>query len=97
MTCTTGRDWLVDHAISGSRWQGKWWAADLEWRTDLLEAGNEGRSLSQTCFIQPHNLQVLIMVLHKMGVLLFSLFGAYNTFMTGFPHEIYLHCNLHNI
>lgn len=37
-----GRDWLIERAIAGSRWWGKWWKADLEWRTDLLEAGNEG-------------------------------------------------------
>ncbi|KAF8073977.1 hypothetical protein FPV67DRAFT_1480054 [Lyophyllum atratum] len=37
-----GRDWLVDRAISGGRWKGKWWKADVEWRTDLLTPGNDG-------------------------------------------------------
>ncbi len=37
-----GRDWLVDRATAGSRWKGMWWKADLTWRDDLLDAGNEG-------------------------------------------------------
>ncbi|RDB14884.1 hypothetical protein Hypma_016362 [Hypsizygus marmoreus] len=37
-----GRDWLVERAIAGSRWKGKWWKADLEWRTDLLAPGSDG-------------------------------------------------------
>jgi len=37
-----GRDWLVKRAVAGSRWKGKWWKADLEWRTDLLAPGKEG-------------------------------------------------------
>ncbi|KAF9465241.1 hypothetical protein BDZ94DRAFT_1128691, partial [Collybia nuda] len=36
------RDWLVDRAVAGSRWKGRWWKADLEWRTDLLAPGNKG-------------------------------------------------------
>ncbi|KIY71982.1 hypothetical protein CYLTODRAFT_440918 [Cylindrobasidium torrendii FP15055 ss-10] len=35
-----GRDWLVDRATSVSRWKGMWWQADVEWREDLLKAGN---------------------------------------------------------
>ncbi|GLB38657.1 hypothetical protein LshimejAT787_0505220 [Lyophyllum shimeji] len=37
-----GRDWLVDHAVSGSRWRDKSWKADVVWRTDLLTPGSEG-------------------------------------------------------
>ncbi|KAF8999016.1 hypothetical protein BDZ89DRAFT_1096308 [Hymenopellis radicata] len=37
-----GRDWLVERATAGSRWKGMWWKADLTWRDDLLDAGNEG-------------------------------------------------------
>ncbi|KIY46722.1 hypothetical protein FISHEDRAFT_75334 [Fistulina hepatica ATCC 64428] len=37
-----GRDWLVERAISGSHWKGKWWKAEVEWRNDLLPPGNEG-------------------------------------------------------
>ncbi|KAF9527501.1 hypothetical protein CPB83DRAFT_876342 [Crepidotus variabilis] len=37
-----GRDWFVDKAIEGSHWKGKWWAAELEWRTDLLDEGSDG-------------------------------------------------------
>ncbi|EIN12864.1 hypothetical protein PUNSTDRAFT_61150 [Punctularia strigosozonata HHB-11173 SS5] len=36
-----GRDLLVEAAISGSRWRGMWWKADLQWER-LLEAGSEG-------------------------------------------------------
>jgi len=37
-----GRDWLVDRAISGSRWNGRVWHADVEWREGLLNPGKEG-------------------------------------------------------
>ncbi|KAF5377979.1 hypothetical protein D9615_006667 [Tricholomella constricta] len=37
-----GRNWLVDRAISGSRWKGRWWKAEVEWRTDLLTPGSKG-------------------------------------------------------
>ncbi|SJL07815.1 uncharacterized protein ARMOST_11167 [Armillaria ostoyae] len=37
-----GRDWLVERAVAGSRWKGRWWKAELTWRDDLLEAGNDG-------------------------------------------------------
>ncbi|KNZ73158.1 hypothetical protein J132_00993, partial [Termitomyces sp. J132] len=37
-----GRDFLVDRATSVTRWKGKWWKAEVEWRDDLLESGSEG-------------------------------------------------------
>ncbi|KAG6812309.1 hypothetical protein H0H92_003482 [Tricholoma furcatifolium] len=37
-----GRDYLVGRATSESRWQGKWWKADVEWRDDLLHPGSKG-------------------------------------------------------
>ncbi|KIJ99520.1 hypothetical protein K443DRAFT_170677 [Laccaria amethystina LaAM-08-1] len=37
-----GRDWLVDRAVEGGRWKGRWWKAEVEYRTDLLEAGRKG-------------------------------------------------------
>jgi len=37
-----GRDLLVEAATSVSRWKGKWWQADVEWRTGLLEPGYKG-------------------------------------------------------
>ncbi|THU80944.1 hypothetical protein K435DRAFT_694598 [Dendrothele bispora CBS 962.96] len=37
-----GRDWLVEKATSGSRWDGMWWRAELEWQEGLLEPGNDG-------------------------------------------------------
>jgi len=37
-----GRDWFVDRALAGSRWNGRWWKAEVEWRTDLLEDGKQG-------------------------------------------------------
>lgn len=36
-----GRDWLVEAATSGTYWRGRWWKAELEWRTDLLEPGDK--------------------------------------------------------
>ncbi|EPQ50977.1 hypothetical protein GLOTRDRAFT_81547 [Gloeophyllum trabeum ATCC 11539] len=35
-----GRDLLVERAAAGSRWNGMWWLADVEWREGLLEPGN---------------------------------------------------------
>jgi len=37
-----GRDWLVERAVRGGLWKGKWWKADVEWRTDLIEEGKKG-------------------------------------------------------
>lgn len=37
-----GRDWLVERAVQGGKWKGMWWQADVEWRTDLIEAGKKG-------------------------------------------------------
>jgi len=37
-----GRDWLVERAISGSHWKGRWWKASVEWREGLLKPGSEG-------------------------------------------------------
>jgi hypothetical protein len=36
----------VDRAVAGSRWKGRWWKADIEWRTDLLPPGKDGKQLS---------------------------------------------------
>jgi len=37
-----GRDWLVERAVSGGYWKGRWWKADVEWRTDLIQEGSDG-------------------------------------------------------
>ncbi|KAH7885402.1 hypothetical protein F5I97DRAFT_1885046 [Phlebopus sp. FC_14] len=37
-----GRDLLVESAISGSRWKGMAWRADVEWREGLLKPGHDG-------------------------------------------------------
>ncbi|KAF5317498.1 hypothetical protein D9619_013176 [Psilocybe cf. subviscida] len=37
-----GRDWFVDRAIEGRRWNGMWWKADVEWRDDLIDEGKKG-------------------------------------------------------
>ncbi|KAG2344519.1 hypothetical protein BDR05DRAFT_961922 [Suillus weaverae] len=37
-----GRDLLVEAAASITRWNGRWWQADVEWRKGLLEPGNKG-------------------------------------------------------
>ncbi|KAF8722482.1 hypothetical protein AX14_009754 [Amanita brunnescens Koide BX004] len=37
-----GRDWLVERALSGGYWKSRWWKADVEWRTDLIQAGSDG-------------------------------------------------------
>ncbi|KAG2009733.1 hypothetical protein CC2G_012631 [Coprinopsis cinerea AmutBmut pab1-1] len=36
-----GRDWFVKRALKGTNWNGRWWKAQVEWRTDLLEKGNK--------------------------------------------------------
>ncbi len=38
-----GRDWLVERAVSGGYWKGRWWKADVEWRTDLIQEGSDGK------------------------------------------------------
>ena len=40
-----GRDWFVERAVEGSHWKGMWWTAELEWRTDLLEEGADGKHI----------------------------------------------------
>lgn len=37
-----GRDWIVLRATHGSSWRGVHWKADVEWRDDLLQSGNDG-------------------------------------------------------
>lgn len=37
-----GRDWLVERAILGTRWNGMWWIADVEYKEGLLEKGKKG-------------------------------------------------------
>ncbi|KAF9448725.1 hypothetical protein P691DRAFT_800356 [Macrolepiota fuliginosa MF-IS2] len=37
-----GRDYIVQRASSGGSWKGMSWRTDVEWRSDLLEAGSEG-------------------------------------------------------
>lgn len=37
-----GRDWFVERAIAGTRYKGRWWKAEVEWRTDLLAEGSDG-------------------------------------------------------
>ncbi|KAG1748596.1 hypothetical protein EDB19DRAFT_1682560 [Suillus lakei] len=37
-----GRDLLVEAAASVSHWNSRWWQADVEWRTGLLEPGHKG-------------------------------------------------------
>ncbi|KZT27430.1 hypothetical protein NEOLEDRAFT_1130990 [Neolentinus lepideus HHB14362 ss-1] len=34
-----GRDLLVERAAAGSRWNGMWWQAEVEWKEGLLEPG----------------------------------------------------------
>jgi hypothetical protein len=41
-----GRDFVVQRAISGGSWRGKYWKAEVDWRTDLLEEGSEGNGPS---------------------------------------------------
>lgn len=38
-----GRDWFVERAVSGGNWKGRWWKADVEWRTDLIQEGSDGK------------------------------------------------------
>ncbi|CAL1712157.1 unnamed protein product [Somion occarium] len=37
-----GRDYVVDRAVSGSRSNGVWWKAEVEWREGLLQRGRSG-------------------------------------------------------
>ncbi|KAF9560886.1 hypothetical protein CPC08DRAFT_689520 [Agrocybe pediades] len=37
-----GRDWLVERAVKGGRYKGRWWKAEVEWRSDLIEEGKKG-------------------------------------------------------
>jgi hypothetical protein len=39
----TGRDWLVARAVTGGHWKSLWWKADVEYRTDLLPEGSDGK------------------------------------------------------
>lgn len=41
-----GRDFFVEKAIAGSHWEGKWWQADVEWRTGLMRRGKRGACIS---------------------------------------------------
>jgi len=36
-----GRDQLVNRAVAGSKSNGMWWMAEVEWREDLLKAGKD--------------------------------------------------------
>ncbi|EFI27139.1 hypothetical protein CC1G_14964 [Coprinopsis cinerea okayama7 len=51
-----GRDWFVKRALKGTNWNGRWWKAQVEWRTDLLEKGNKGQ------LTLPHILNSLILI-----------------------------------
>jgi len=37
-----GRNLLVEKATAGTFYKGKWWQADVEWKSGLLEPGSEG-------------------------------------------------------
>lgn len=37
-----GRDWFVNNAIEGTHYRSRWWKAEVEWRTDLLDEGSKG-------------------------------------------------------
>lgn len=37
-----GRDWFVNNAIEGTHYRNRWWNAEVEWRTDLLDEGSKG-------------------------------------------------------
>ncbi|KAH9924321.1 uncharacterized protein BXZ73DRAFT_50523 [Epithele typhae] len=37
-----GRNFIVDRATEGSYWKGKWWKAEVEWRSGLLQKGKHG-------------------------------------------------------
>ncbi|TFK23073.1 hypothetical protein FA15DRAFT_670912 [Coprinopsis marcescibilis] len=36
-----GRNWFVRRAKHGTNWQGRWWKAEVEWITGLLEEGDK--------------------------------------------------------
>lgn len=59
-----GRNYFVERAVAGSHWGGKWWKADLEWRTGLMPRGRRGACVHdlsfKLCLIAS---QVLTMVL----------------------------------
>jgi hypothetical protein len=50
-----GRDWFVERAVAGSHWKGHqvWWSARVEWRTGLLEPGNNGTSAALSFYPNP--------------------------------------------
>lgn len=37
-----GRNLLVEKAVAGSHYRGKWWRAEVEWKAGLLKPGKEG-------------------------------------------------------
>lgn len=39
-----GRNYIVEKATAGTRWKGRWWIAEVEWREGLLKPGKEGDS-----------------------------------------------------
>lgn len=47
-----GRDWLVERAVRGGWWEGMWWKANVEWRTDLIKGGKKGLSLRYSLTIE---------------------------------------------
>ncbi|KAF8625920.1 hypothetical protein AX17_006646 [Amanita inopinata Kibby_2008] len=55
------RDWLVDRAVAGGRWKGKWWKAEVEWRTDLIRAGKDGVNHGI-----PQDGRVAILTVHRL-------------------------------
>jgi len=44
-----GRDWLVQRAVAGTSWQGRYWAAEVNWYEGLLDPGhrNINHNISQ--------------------------------------------------
>lgn len=49
-----GRDWLVEKATAGSRWNGRWWRADVEWNEqDLLNEGSSGKQSRPLITVTP--------------------------------------------
>ena len=59
-----GRDWYVESAVSGTRYKNRRWKAEVEWRTDLLEEGNNGMS----CTVSLAVLSVLKLLAKPVGV-----------------------------
>jgi hypothetical protein len=37
-----GRNFIVEKATSGTRWKGRWWKADVEWKKGLIPPGKNG-------------------------------------------------------